>query len=212
MLIPSKVKLPKLLAGIAVLLGGLLMIAGILNGNHVTRTININKEAIQTVSLADVELLKQQYRNKIKIIEFESDQKCLKNIATFKFQKCYKIAQLKDIKWLRKAFSTMKKPVVIFSQNKNDRVYIAAYLEEYGYNVKVLIDDMAVTNNLLINDNNGKLLIALADKEKDKTLDSLLKPVETVEIEDKKDETAEVTIPLTTETDEDDEEEEEEGC
>ena len=134
------IKLNHALVGLSLFLGGILMITGIVNGNTAAVPMNLKSDIKQTVSFADINLLKSKFKNRIKIVEFTNKQNCLDTVSNLKFQKCYSSSQLENIKWVRKSFSSVKKPVVIYAQVEKDRDYAASVLSYYGYNVQVLTE------------------------------------------------------------------------
>ena len=216
----KNLKFNQILVGLSLFMGAVLTLAGLVNGNTAAIAVKPEISVSQTTSLSEAQVLKAKYRNKIKMVEFTSNNNCLNAIGDFKFQKCYSVSQLKDVKWLRSAFSTIKRPVVIFAEQAEDRDYAASVLSYYGYKVQVLIADGKVTENIL-NQSFGsiKQLVAQADtNEPADNLDDFLTPIkdesqpETVNEEqilvsaDEEDEDEE------DEDEEDEDEEEEEGC
>jgi hypothetical protein len=209
----KNIKFNQALVGLSLFLCAILMITGMVNGNTAAIAVDSAIDTLQTISLSEVQVLKHRYKNKIKIVEFASGNNCLKNIGDFKFQKCYSFSQLKDVKWLRKAFSTIKRPVVIYAENEQDRNYATSVLTYYGYNVQVLVEDGKVTENIL-NQSVGSVnqLVAQVDNnEATDNLDEILKPVEDQNVV-LTTEVAEETDDEEDDEDEDEDEEEEEGC
>jgi hypothetical protein len=212
----KNIKFNQALVGLSVFLGAILMIAGMVNGNTAAIAVNPETGIQQTTSLSEAQVLNAKYRNRIKMVEFTSNNNCLKTIGDFKFQKCYSVSKLKDVKWLRNAFSTIKRPVVIYAEQAEDRDYAASVLTYYGYKVQVLIEDALVPDNILNQSvSTVKQLVAQVDtSESTNNLDEVLTPVEdnnqvgteeenvvSAEIEDEDEE-----------DEEDEDEEEEEGC
>ena len=137
----KNIKVNHALVGLSLFLGALLMVTGIVNGNMAAVPKNLKFDSQQTVSFSDVDILKSKFKNKLKIVEFTSNEGCLNTFENLKFQKCYPISQLENLKWIRKSFSSVKRPVVIYAQMEQDRDYAASVLSYFGYNVQVLTDD-----------------------------------------------------------------------
>ena len=137
-----KVTIQHTLAVISLVFGGVLLVTGSLNGNHAAIQLKLKPGASQTVSISDVDLLKKQYPNQLRVVEFADDNRCTNQIAAIQFQKCYSTNQLLDLKWTRKTFSTaVKRPLVIYSQDKTTQKQATDLLTRYGYQVNILAED-----------------------------------------------------------------------
>jgi len=136
----KNIKLNHALVALSLFLGGILMITGIASGNRAAVPMNLKYDVSQTVSFSDLNILRTKFKNRLKIVEFTSNKVCLDTVANLKFQKCYSLSELENVKWVRKSFSSVKKPVVIFAQVEKDRDYAASVLNYYGYNVQVLTE------------------------------------------------------------------------
>ena len=163
----------------------------------------------QTITLESLYQKNGKQSSNFLMVEFSQKGFCEGSVTLSKKQRCYQIEKLNDFKWVRKSFRNLKRPVVVYSKDWDDKVQASAIMASYGYDVKML----EIYAKIPPADSATSLATALqseTDQDEMTAADVIISPV--VESEGEGDNERSQSLDVPDEDEYDEEDEEEEGC